>query len=147
MATESHSAMHPRPRRRPRAASSQAATQRPAAGLGGPHQRRRSSKRPVRRRHQATLIFQNRQGEATDIDMAFETLEHRLLPRASVVAMAETGWNSKMFGAIRKRLRREVPPRVRRASRDPKQPLQRDDGGRASRHRESRLRALRLATS
>ena len=51
------------------------------------------------------LIFHNRQGEATDTAMAFESLEHRLLPRAAVVAIAEAGWDAKMIEVVEKRMR------------------------------------------
>ena len=51
------------------------------------------------------LIFHNRQGEATDTAMAFESLEHRLLPRAAVVAIAEAGWDAKMIDVVEKRMR------------------------------------------
>jgi hypothetical protein len=50
------------------------------------------------------LIFHNRQGEATDTAMAFESLEHRLLPRAAVVAIAEAGWDAKMIDVVEKRM-------------------------------------------
>ena len=53
----------------------------------------------------AKLIFQNRQGEASDPGMAFETLEQRLLPRAAVVAIVEAGWDEKLIETIERRMR------------------------------------------
>ena len=49
------------------------------------------------------LIFHNRQGESVP-SMAFEALEQRLLPRAAVVALVETGWDEKTISTVERRM-------------------------------------------
>ena len=64
----------------------------------------------AKRHHRATcvgdvkLIFQNRQGEASDPQMAFDTLERQLLPRAAVAAIVEAGWDAKLIATVTKRM-------------------------------------------
>ena len=90
------------------------ASQRPATGTGGSTPPRTAAAGcpplPGAREEgpcvgDTRLIFHNRQGEATDTAMAFESLEHRLLPRAAVVAIAEAGWDAKMIDVVEKRMR------------------------------------------
>jgi len=52
-------------------------------------------------------IVYNAQGLASCTDTATEVIERRLLKRAGVAAVLETGWNQKKLDAMAKKLQRK----------------------------------------